>query len=232
MKLLSIDSAGKTAAVAVSEAGQILAEGYADAGLTHSQMLLPLVDETIKKANITLKDIDAFAVTNGPGSFTGLRIGCALIKGMALNRPCVGVPTLMALACNEKDSGRIAVSLLDARCNQVYMGAYVFDEQGKPTSVIEDQACSVEEAIQLIKELELPAILLGDGAYLLETTADGVHIQMSDQNQILGRSVAYAAGFLEAEKPERLVPSYFRLSQAEREYQQKKEQEKHGSIGL
>ncbi len=231
MKLLSIDSAGKTAAVAVSEEGRILAEGFADAGLTHSQMLLPLVDETIKKANLTLAEIEAFAVTNGPGSFTGLRIGCALVKGMALDRPCIGVPTLMALACNEKDRGRVAVALLDARCKQVYMGGYAFDEQGRPTAVIADRACAVEEAQQLIEALDAPAILLGDGAYLLESMADGDRIVMSEQNQILGKSVAHAAMFLESAPPERLVPAYFRLSQAEREYQQKKEQ-KNGSTGL
>ena len=232
MKLLSIDSAGQTAAVAVSEEGRILAEGFADAGLTHSQMLLPLTDETLKKANLPLAEIDAFAVTNGPGSFTGLRIGCALVKGMALGRPCIGVPTLMALACNEKASGRVAVALLDARCKQVYMGAYAFDAAGKPAAVIEDRACAVEEAQRLIEGLDSPVILLGDGAYLLQSMADGDRIVMSDQNQILGKSVAHAAMFLESAPPERLVPAYFRLSQAEREYQMKKEQKENGSIGL
>lgn len=231
MKLLSIDSAGTTAAVAVSEDGQILAEGFADAGLTHSQMLLPLTDETLKKAGIELKEIDAFAVTHGPGSFTGLRIGCSLVKGMALGRPCTAVPTLMALACNEKESGRIAVALLDARCKQVYMGGYAF-EDGKPRPVIADRACSVEEAKELIAALDAPAILLGDGAYLLREMADGDRITMSEENHILGRSVAHAAAFLEALPPERLVPAYFRLSQAEREYQKKKENEKNGSTGM
>lgn len=231
MKLLSIDSAGTTAAVAVSEDGEILAEGFADAGLTHSQMLLPLTDETLKKAGIELKAIDAFAVTHGPGSFTGLRIGCSLVKGMALGRPCTAVPTLMALACNEKDCGRIAVALLDARCKQVYMGGYAFEE-GAPRPVIADRACSVEEAKELIAALEGPVILLGDGAYLLAELADGDRIVMSDKNHILGKSVAYAASFLEALPPERLVPAYFRLSQAEREYQKKKENEKNGSTGL
>ncbi len=231
MKLLSIDSAGTTAAVAVSEDGEILAEGFADAGLTHSQMLLPLTDETLKKAGIELKEIDAFAVTHGPGSFTGLRIGCSLVKGMALGRPCTAVPTLMALACNEKACDRIAVALLDARCKQVYMGGYAF-EDGTPRSVIADRACSVEEAKELIRLLDKPVILLGDGAYLLQELADGDRIVMSEKNHILGRSVAYAASFLEALPPERLVPAYFRLSQAEREYQKKKENEQNGSTGL
>ncbi|MBQ8894418.1 MAG: tRNA (adenosine(37)-N6)-threonylcarbamoyltransferase complex dimerization subunit type 1 TsaB [Clostridia bacterium] len=231
MKLLSIDSAGTTAAVAVSEEGAVLAEGFADEGLTHSQTLLPLTDETLKKAGISLKEIDAFAVTSGPGSFTGLRIGAALVKGMALGRPCYAVPTLMALACNEKDSGRIAVSLLDARRKQVYMGAYAF-EAGKPVQVIEDRACSVEEAEALIGGLEGKVVLLGNGAYLLEQVSDGDRVIMSRENHILGRSVAHAAAFLDPIPPERLVPSYLRLSQAEREYQEKKEKEKNGSTGL
>ena len=226
MKLLSIDSAGKTAAVALTEGDRVLAEGFADAGLTHSQMLLPLVDETIKKADATLADVDAFAVTNGPGSFTGLRIGCALGKGMALGRPCYAVPTLMALACNERDGGRIAVALLDARCKQVYMGGYAFDEQGKPCAVIADRACAVEEAEELIKALDAPAVLLGDGAYLLSHLADGQRIIMGEKNHILGSSIAHAAGFLQAVPAGDILPAYFRLSQAEREYQaRKKEQE-------
>lgn len=225
MKLLSIDSAGKTAAVALTEGAAVLAEGFADAGLTHSQMLLTLVDETIKKAGCTLADVDAFAVTSGPGSFTGLRIGSALVKGMALDRPCIAVPTLMALACNERESGRIAVALLDARCKQVYMGGYAFDAKGKPSAVIADRACAVEEAADLIRGLDAPAILLGDGAYLLADLADGDQIILGEKNQILGPSIAHAAGFLEADRPERLVPAYFRLSQAEREYQARKEKE-------
>ncbi len=226
MKLLSIDSAGKTAAVALTEGERVLAEGFANEGLTHSQMLLPLVDETLKKADATLAQVDAFAVTNGPGSFTGLRIGCALVKGMALGRPCYAVPTLMALACNARASGRIAVALLDARRKQVYMGGYAFDEKGTPQAVISDRACAVEEAEELIKALDAPAVLLGDGAYLLSHLADGEQVILSENNHILGSSIAHAAGFLQAESAAKIVPAYFRLSQAEREYQErKKEQE-------
>ena len=112
------------------------------------------------------------------------------------------------------------------------MGAYAFDAAGKPAAVIEDRACAVEEAQRLIEGLDAPVILLGDGAYLLQSMADGDRIVMSDQNQILGKSVAHAAMFLESAPPERLVPAYFRLSQAEREYQMKKEQKENGSIGL
>lgn len=225
MKLLSIDSTGKTAAVAVTEEDRILGEGFADEGLTHSQTLLPLIDRTLKQAGLTIGEMDAFAVTNGPGSFTGLRIGCGLAKGLALGRPCIAVPTLMALAFNEEQSGRVAVSLLDARCHQVYMGAYSFEE-GKPRSVIADQACSAEEAAAQIKALGKPAVLLGDGAYLLESLADGETIILGQQNDIQGPGIARAAAFLEPKPPEELVPAYFRLSQAEREYQMRKEQTK------
>jgi tRNA threonylcarbamoyladenosine biosynthesis protein TsaB len=232
MKLLSVDSAGKTAAVALTEGATVLAEGFADAGLTHSQMLLPLVDETLKKAGSALSEVDAFAVTSGPGSFTGLRIGSALVKGMALGRPCYPVPTLMALACNERESGRVAISLLDARRNQVYMGGYSFDEQGKPIALIADRACSAEEAIGLIRGLDRPVILLGDGAYLLSSYADGEQIIMGKKNHIEGASIAYAAGYLEPVEPARLIPSYLRLSQAEREYQEKKEKQENGCSGM
>ncbi|MBQ8600289.1 MAG: tRNA (adenosine(37)-N6)-threonylcarbamoyltransferase complex dimerization subunit type 1 TsaB [Clostridia bacterium] len=225
MKLLSIDSTGKTAAAAVTEEGRLLGEGFCDEGLTHSQTLLPLVDETLKQAGLTIKDIDAFAVTNGPGSFTGLRIGCGLAKGLALGRPCIAVPTLMALAFNEAESERTVVSLLDARCRQVYMGGYSFEE-GVPRSILPDQACSAEEAAAQIKALGKPTVLLGDGAYLLEDLVDGEQIILSSHHHILGHSIAKAAAFLEKKPPEQLVPAYFRLSQAEREYQMRKEQQK------
>ena len=225
MKLLSIDSTGKTAAAAVTEEGRILGEGFSDEGLTHSQTLLPLVDETLKKAGLKIQEIDAFAVTNGPGSFTGLRIGCGLAKGLALGRPCIAVPTLMALAFNEAESGRVAVSLLDARCRQVYMGGYAFKD-GVPENVIADRACSVEEAAAEIRALGRPVVLLGDGAYLLEDLADGEEILLGTHHHILGHGIARAAAFLEKKPPEQLVPAYFRLSQAEREYQMRKEQEK------
>ena len=225
MRLLSIDSTGKTAAVAVTEGDTLLSEGFSDEGLTHSQTLLPLVDATLKKADLTIGDMDAFAVTNGPGSFTGLRIGCGLAKGLALGRPCIAVPTLMALAFNEEQSGRVAVSVLDARCRQVYLGGYSF-EGGGPQNVIPDQACSAEEAAEQIRALKKPCIFLGDGAYLLEDLADGEEILLGSHHFILGHSIARAASFLEAKPPEQLVPAYFRLSQAEREYQMRKEQEK------
>lgn len=218
MKLLSIDSAGTTAAAAVTDGERLLAEGFADEGLTHSQMLLPLVDETLKKAGCSLAEMEALAVTSGPGSFTGLRIGMSLAKGMALGRPCYSVPTLMALAYNEAKSGRIAVSVLDARCKQVYMGAYRFEE-GAAVSVIEDGAYSLEEAKEQILALAGEKILLGDGAYLLKSLCDGDEIIGSEKNHILGKSVAQAAMHLTPVSSGELVPAYFRLSQAEREYQ-------------
>lgn len=220
MKLLSIDSAGTTAAVAVTDGDRLLAAGYADEGLTHSQMLLPLVDDTLKKAGCPLSEIDTLAVTSGPGSFTGLRIGMSLVKGMALGRPCIPVPTLMALSFNEEASGRIAVSILDARRNQVYLGAYRF-EDGAAIPMLEDGACSLEEAEEKIRALPGKKILLGDGTYLLEALYDGEEILMSEKNHILGNSVARAAMQIPPIPARELVPAYFRLSQAEREYQQK-----------
>lgn len=230
MKLLCIDSTGKTAAAAVAEGERLLAEGFSDEGLTHSQSLLPLIDETLQKAGLTIREIEGFAVTSGPGSFTGLRIGMSLAKGLALGRPCYAVPTLMALAMNEAESGRIAVSVLDARCQQVYLGAYAF-EKGKPIPEISDRAVSAEEARELILALGAPCVLLGDGAYLLQDLADGAQIIMGAQNSILGRGVAKAAAFLPEIAPEQLIPAYFRLSQAEREYNMKRG-EANGRTGM
>lgn len=230
MRLLSIDSTGKTAAAAVSEDGRLLAEGFSDEGSTHSQTLLPLIDRTLREAGLTVQEIEGFAVTSGPGSFTGLRIGMSLTKGLALGRPCFAVPTLMALAFNEETSGRVAVSALDARCNQVYLGAYAF-ENGKPVPRITDRAVSMEEAKALIGALTEPAVLLGDGAYLLKDLIDGERIVPGTRNSILGGSVAKAAAFVPKLSPEQLIPAYFRLSQAEREYNMRKG-ETNGRTGM
>ncbi len=231
MILLSVDSAGKTAAAAVSNDGKILSACFADEGLTHSQMLLPLVDRALKEAGIPIGQVDCFAVTNGPGSFTGLRIGCALVKGMAMGRPCIPVPTLRALAFNEAHAGRTAVAVLDARCNQVYLGAYAFSD-GKAVSRIADQACSLEQAAKQIRALPEPLVLLGDGASLLQQLADGERIRMGTHHAILGESVASAAEDLIPKAPEALAPTYFRLSQAEREYQLKQKQKEKTMVVL
>ena len=113
MILVSVDSSGKTAAAAVSRDQTLLAETFAAERLTHSQTLLPLIDAALKKAGLTIRDADCFAVTAGPGSFTGLRIGCSLVKGLAGDRLCIPVSTLEAMAFNEAESDNCAFNYLN-----------------------------------------------------------------------------------------------------------------------
>ena len=126
MKLLSVECSATPCSVAISENGKILASAFSNVKLTHSQTLMPMVESVLKSSLIDIKEIDAFAVSNGPGSFTGVRIGISAIKGMAQakNLPCVEVSTLEAMAQNYSDTICIVCAVMDARCNQVYNGLF------------------------------------------------------------------------------------------------------------
>lgn len=219
--MLSIDSSAKSTAVAVTDENKLLAEGFENSGYTHSETLLPLVDATLKKAGKSIDDIDSFAVTNGPGSFTGLRIGCALVKGMACDKPCYPVPTLLALAYNCIYENAIVIPMMDARRCQTYTATFRVKD-GRVERLSEDRAIAVaeleDEIISHIKQRERVCVL-GDGVYLLsEQTADLV---VPDDPLILGRSVAMAAQNILPVSATELGLRYLRLSQAEREKQEK-----------
>ena len=133
MKMLSIDASGKTAAVAVTDGGELLAQSFTDAGLTHSQTLLPMVDSVLRLAGVDISQIDEFALTAGPGSFTGLRIGAALVMGLAGARLCRPVSTLEALSYNMLERRAVIIPVMDARRHQVYTAA--FQSEGKKLTV-------------------------------------------------------------------------------------------------
>ena len=125
MNLLALDTAGKTAAVAVLRDDTLLYEAQCNNGLTHSETLLPMIDTALKACGLTVDDLDVLGVTNGPGSFTGLRIGLAVVKGLALPKqiPCAGVSTMAALAYGLSGEGTV-IGAQDARRGQVYWGAF------------------------------------------------------------------------------------------------------------
>ena len=165
MKILAVESSAVSASAAVCDNGRIISENYINAGLTHSQTLMPMIDSALKNAEIPLESIDAFACSVGPGSFTGIRIGVSLVKGMAdpLNKKCVAVSTLEAIAKPLENTGVIAASVMDARCNQVYCA--LFDCEGaKMSRLTEDEAISVDELTERLKSQEKRVILIGDGA--------------------------------------------------------------------
>ncbi len=164
MKILAIDSSGLVASVAVVTEGAMLAEYTVNYKKTHSQTLLPMLDEIVKMIELELSEIDAIAVAKGPGSFTGLRIGSATAKGLglALEKPLIGVPTVDALAYNLCGTDRVICPLMDARRNQVYTGLYKFKDE-KFTIIQEQTATDIHEIIKQINEIGQPVIYLGDG---------------------------------------------------------------------
>lgn len=147
MKILAIDSSGLVASVAVTEDDNLIAEYTTNYKKTHSQTLLPMLDEVKKMIELDLNTIDAIAVSAGPGSFTGLRIGSATAKGLglALNKPLIGVPTVDALAMNLYGTDQIICPLMDARRSQVYTGIYRFvQESGNGTAAPSDHPDAVQ----------------------------------------------------------------------------------------
>lgn len=225
MKLLSIDSAGKTAAAAVTDGDTLLAQSFTDSGLTHSQTLLPLVDSLLKLAGIRLENIDEFALTCGPGSFTGLRIGAALVMGLSAGRPCRAVSTLHALAYNLVSESGIIIPTMDARRSQVYTAA--FESDGHEIKRLSpDEAISVEEVSDRVRAYsESKRVwILGDGAYLFNDTAavfDNVSFPSGNRLYTQGQSVAMAARYAEPVGAAEIKLSYLRMSQAERELKER-----------
>ena len=225
MKLLSIDASGKTAACAVTENGEVIAKSFTDSGLTHSQTLLPMVQSMLTLSGTDMAEIDELAVTVGPGSFTGLRIGAATVMGLAGQRPCRCVPTLTAIAYNFTDKNAIIIPALDARRNQVYTAVFRVND-GKVTRLTDDEALSVDEVFDRIREYSLSesVIIAGDGAYLFENAVSVLCNVFFAEDKLLyvqGESIAKASQEFSAVKAQDIKLNYLRLSQAERELKEK-----------
>lgn len=225
MKILAVDTSAVCASVAVTENGKILSECSINTGLTHSRTLLPMIDSALKNGEIDLKSIDYFACSVGPGSFTGIRIGVAAIKGLAdgLKKKCIPVSTLEALAYNLQGRRCTAVSVMDARCNQVYCG--IFRVEGEDVKrLTDDMAIKIDELEKMLPEYD-NIVFVGDGARLCHEKL-GYEIAPSAILYQRGSSVALAAqkDFTEerAVDASSLMPTYLRLPQAERELRAKK----------
>ncbi|MBR5578775.1 MAG: tRNA (adenosine(37)-N6)-threonylcarbamoyltransferase complex dimerization subunit type 1 TsaB [Lachnospiraceae bacterium] len=231
MKILAIDSSGQVATVALIEDSECVAEYSINYKKTHSQTLLPMLEEIRKMVGLDLPSIDAIAVAAGPGSFTGLRIGSATAKGLgqALNKPIIPVPTVDGLAFNLYGSDKLICPLMDARRNQTYTGLYRFQRAGEELKleVLEPQcAVALEEIIQKINEINSEVIFLGDGVSVFrEQIREQVKVPFTFAPACCNRQRAAAVGTLaleymklgKAEAAEKHQPEYLRLSQAERE---------------
>lgn len=238
MKILAIDSSGLVASVAVVTEGAMLAEYTVNYKKTHSQTLLPMLDEIVKMIELELSEIDAIAVAKGPGSFTGLRIGSATAKGLglALEKPLIGVPTVDALAYNLCGTDRVICPLMDARRNQVYTGLYKFKDE-KFTIIQEQTATDIHEIIKQINEIGQPVIYLGDGmdvykeVLITETTVPYLFAPGHMNKQRAGALGTLALQYASEGRMESAAehePDYLRLSQAERELQEKQQAEEQG----
>lgn len=223
MKIFAIDTSAAASSAAVTEDGRIISELYINVKLTHSQTLIPVCKSALDCACIQLKDIDAFAVSTGPGSFTGLRIGIASIKGMAyaLKKPCIPVSSLEALAYNLSGFNAIICAVMDARCGQFY-NALFKSENGEISRICEDRAIMKQNLYNELSKMSGDIILTGDGANLcFEQNTSGRYLAKAPENLRYAHasSVALAAEKHRelAEDSGKLMPRYLRLPQAERE---------------
>ncbi|MDR0883784.1 MAG: tRNA (adenosine(37)-N6)-threonylcarbamoyltransferase complex dimerization subunit type 1 TsaB [Oscillospiraceae bacterium] len=222
MTILALECAAKAASAAILRDGQLVSECFAASGRTHSETLLPLVDAALRAAALSVRDIDIFAVTAGPGSFTGVRIGIAAVKGLAVGSRageaapnCAAVSSLEAAACNLLGLGSLVLAVMDARCAQVY--AALFRVNGNEIQrLTPDAALPIAELLSTLPTDE-PIVTVGDGARLLENTRPNlvtapVHLRLPRACGV-AQCAAEQNTFITAEA---LLPIYLRVPQAER----------------
>ena len=230
MKILAVDTSATAASVAVAEENKLIGEFSINTALTHSQTLMPMVDELLKNTGLSVNNIDAVAVNAGPGSFTGVRIGVAAVKGIAFpkNLPCVSVSTLESMAYNLLGYDCVVCSVMDARCSQVYnalfrvSGYYV-------TRMTDDRALSLTDLKLELQNIREKIVLVGDGAVLcskfLDSELENVMLAPFNNRIQTASSVAYAAfekiNNGETLTADELMPVYLRLPQAQRELNKK-----------
>lgn len=228
MKILALESSAKAASAALCEDAFLIALSFQNSGMTHSTTLLPLCEQLLKNTGVSLKDVELIACAQGPGSFTGLRIGLATAKGLAWadELPCMGVSTLEAMAWNACAVRGILCCCMDARRGQVYNALFESDGMGTLTRLTEDRAISVEALLEEKKVRGKPYFLVGDGAELCynrrkEAAAPDLILMTDNLRYQSAWGVARAAlRMLETERPvsgAALEARYLRLSQAERE---------------
>ena len=235
MRILGIESSSMTASVALMDSGITMAEYTVNFKKTHSQTLLPMIHQMVSLLEIELSTIDAIAVSGGPGSFTGLRIGSATANGLgfALNKPLIHIPTLDATAYNLFGASGLICPIMDARRNQVYTGIYRFEREFEV--VMEQAAMEIGELLSRLNACGERVIFLGDGVPVYEDRIREQMVQPFDfapanDNRQRAASVAalgavyYTAGKFETAAEHK--PDYLRKSQAEREREEKEHMQK------
>ncbi len=235
MKLLSIECSATPCSVSLMEGDKILGSAFSNVKLTHSETLMPMVESVLASCLCRVHEVEAVAVSVGPGSFTGIRIGISAAKGLAQAKklPCVAVSTLRSMAENYCDSECIVCAVMDARCNQVY-NALFENKQGAVTRLCEDRALGVEDLVAEIQSLskkQRKIVIVGDGAEVFYPYVKEIPgVEPADSSRRYQNAVS--VGKVAAKKIEKgevvsvgeLMPVYLRLPQAERELKRKEEQ--------
>ncbi len=233
MRLLAIDSSAKAASSAILENGVLKGEFFIHTQLTHSQTLMPMVGDLLTNTCYHLHEMDGLAVAVGPGSFTGIRIGVAAVKGMAMaeNKLCIPVSTLEAMAYQTDYINGLICAVMDARCNQVYNALFTA-ENGNITRLTEDRALSINQLEQELAQRKEPVFLVGDGADLCynKMNIDRLLVSIVPEALRMQRAsgVAKAAARKDPEEwvtAAQLMPVYLRPPQAERELKRRQGQQ-------
>lgn len=231
MLTLGIDSSASAASAAVVENGKLLGEFFVNTKQTHSQTLLPMVQGLLQTVGHSCNDVDVLAVSHGPGSFTGVRIGVACVKGIALpnDTPCVGVSTLEAIAYGGISvEGSVLCAVMDARCSQVYNALFQV-EKGVLRRLTDDRALAIADLEKECRAYGEKLLLLGDGAALCHKTfeawgaklaPESIRFQRASSVALLGEQAAHQGRTISASS---LAPVYLRLPQAERELKKRLE---------
>lgn len=231
MLTLGIDSSASAASAAVVENGKLLGEFFVNTKQTHSQTLLPMVQGLLQTVGHSCNDVDVLAVSHGPGSFTGVRIGVACVKGIALpnDTPCVGVSTLEAIAYGGISvEGAVLCAVMDARCSQVYNALFQV-EKGVLRRLTDDRALAIADLEKECRAYGEKLLLLGDGAALCHKTfeawgaklaPESIRFQRASSVALLGEQAAHQGSTVSASS---LAPVYLRLPQAERELKKRLE---------
>lgn len=230
MLTLAFETSAKAASVALTENGKLLGESYQNTGLTHSQTLMVMAEDLLKQCGKTVSDVTAVAVAEGPGSFTGVRIGVAAAKGFAWGRqiPCYGVSTLEAMAVSLGVYEGHICACMDARRSQVYNALFLVDG-GTAERFSEDRAIALADLKTELEHIDGPIYLVGDGSQLTYKTLSGEisNLILPPEHRMHQRAVGVA---ILAERKQAageigdgnaLSPNYLRLSQAERERAEK-----------
>ncbi len=235
MKILSMECSATPASVAVIEDGKVLASSFVNVRLTHSQTLMPMAQNVLTSAKLDINSIDGLAISNGPGSFTGVRIGISALKGIAApkNLPCVAVSTLRAMAENYIGTECYVCAVMDARCNQVYNAIFEI-KNNEVIRLCDDRALMCDELAQEIKNnysnTDKCVIIVGDGTDIFFPFVENINNvrksspQLRFQNAV-GVGLVAEHSFKKGEvlNADALLPFYLRLPQAERELKSKKE---------